>query len=877
MYLPKYSYPTRSWPLWYWPGDSAGPGNGNGNGNGNGGAESEMSWKIIVPESTTNKCLNPSAEESGNFAAVGATVTRVTTYGKYGLRSYRVQSAADNQGMSLTLAALANATHYVTLRVRGTLPAAWDWSLDNVNYATPSKIIDLDDDWAVYGCSFPAAQANGSTTLYVRQNGSGSGDFYLDGVQVEEADHWTTYCDGDQEGCEWLGSEHGSQSRRSGRSRAGGRVYDLQDDYHFDIGAMIGAGAAPHSLSADEYAILPGGELNSVKVHPRPLTLTGVIRGTSWSNLHSNKQALLEVLMPGAVPRDADGYQPVRLRYTGASVMKEISVHYEAGLEGSMQAYGEPYYWERVALRFLANDPFWYEIGESAQEVDPEAVTDISDSVRHITGRLRTIQQVFAGMLSPWSSMNVSSNPASGTVYTITVGPDGKIYIGGTFTNWDGVANRNYVAVYDPVADSWATLGSVSDFNGAVYALTFGPDGTLYAGGAFTNCAADANADYVAKWNGSAWSAVSGGGTGTVRALAFGLDGTLYIGGDFTNWNAVANADYVVSWDGSSYAALSTGANGVIYALAVGPDGTLFAGGNFTTIGGNAANRVAEWDGSAWSAMGDGFDDDVRAVVVDNDGTVYVGGDFPAGSGSDPPYHVAEWNGSAWTDLDSGVFDSNVAGSEHVGEVRSLSIGPDGMLYAAGDFTYLGSGYIHTPNIGLGKWNGSTWVRLDLAISSDQTAQVITTGNPDPIIKTSYDVYVGLNFAGLAFIGASTTVTNNGTENAYPRIVVKLLSGGTTADVVLIRNETTGKELFLNYTLQEEETLTIDLRPAHKSVVSSFYGSVPMAVLPNSDFGTFALQPGDNVIVCYLAHGSGTSLDEMEVQMIWQDTYKSQD
>ena len=48
-------------------------------------------WKYIRPESTTNYCLNPSAETTGNFTAeAGTTVTRSTTYSHYGLYSYRV-------------------------------------------------------------------------------------------------------------------------------------------------------------------------------------------------------------------------------------------------------------------------------------------------------------------------------------------------------------------------------------------------------------------------------------------------------------------------------------------------------------------------------------------------------------------------------------------------------------------------------------------------------------------------------------------------------------------------------------------------------------------------------------------------------------------
>jgi len=66
-------------------------------------------WQIVKPVASTNYVLNPSAELTGNFAAIGsATITRVSTYAKYGLNSYRVQTFATNTGLSLTLGALTN-------------------------------------------------------------------------------------------------------------------------------------------------------------------------------------------------------------------------------------------------------------------------------------------------------------------------------------------------------------------------------------------------------------------------------------------------------------------------------------------------------------------------------------------------------------------------------------------------------------------------------------------------------------------------------------------------------------------------------------------------------------------------------------------------
>ena len=70
---------------------------------------------------------------------------------------------------------------------------------------------------------------------------------------------------------------------------------------------------------------------------------------------------------------------------------------------------------------------------------------------------------------------------ANGRVSKILVGLDGKVYIGGGFSTVNGVTH-NHVAVYDPVADTWATLGDGLT-GGNVLDLCFGPDGRLYAVG----------------------------------------------------------------------------------------------------------------------------------------------------------------------------------------------------------------------------------------------------------------------------------------------------------------------------------------------------------------------------------------------------------
>lgn len=166
-------------------------------------------------EGTTNMVLNPSAEGTANFDDLGsATTTAVITYQLKGTKSYKcVTTAAANDGMTLTLSALANAVHFVSLHVRGALTVQ-QWSLDNTNWSAP-VLMSNDGVWYRYGCLFIAAQANGSTALGIRQTDATARTVYVDVIQVEAKDHATAYCDGSLGRYHaWTGTAHESTSTR---------------------------------------------------------------------------------------------------------------------------------------------------------------------------------------------------------------------------------------------------------------------------------------------------------------------------------------------------------------------------------------------------------------------------------------------------------------------------------------------------------------------------------------------------------------------------------------------------------------------------------------------------------------------------------------
>jgi hypothetical protein len=200
-----------------------------------------------------------------------------------------------------------------------------------------------------------------------------------------------------------------------------------------------------------------------------------------------------------------------------------------------------------------------------------------------------------------WVSLNPGLPGADGSVSAIAADGRGNVYVGGTFT-LVGSVPANHIAKWD--GSAWSAVGSGMDSGVTALAVS----GTnLYAGGDFTT-ADGMPVNYVAKWDGHAWSALGSGMNGRVDALA--ASGTdLYAGGWFTTATGVA-ANYIARWDGSAWSALDSGMSGGsyprVYALAV--SGTdLYAGGCFTNAGGVKANGIAKWNGSAWSALGSGM------------------------------------------------------------------------------------------------------------------------------------------------------------------------------------------------------------------------------------------------------------------------------
>jgi hypothetical protein len=311
------------------------------------------------------------------------------------------------------------------------------------------------------------------------------------------------------------------------------------------------------------------------------------------------------------------------------------------------------------------------------------------------------------------------------TVYGLAAGTN-ALYAGGFFT-MAGHTVVNQVGKWD--GTNWSVLGAGIVGNmtlGRVVGLALnGSD--LYVGGTFTN-AGGVTVSNVAKWNGTAWSALGTGMNGGVWAIA--SDGAnVYAGGNFTVAGGVG-ANYIAKWNGSSWSALGSGLNNVVTAVAIGSDG-IYAAGSFTSAGGTNANYIARWDGANWLPLGNGTTNgangSINAIAVSGS-TVYVGGSFTTAGGL-PASMVAKWDGSKWSNLGAGIQGSSVYALAAIGS----------RLYVGGQFTTVGG--LSTTNFGC--WDGSSWTTLGTGNSASGATPI---GFVTVMAAWGNDLYAGGSF-----------------------------------------------------------------------------------------------------------------------------------
>jgi uncharacterized delta-60 repeat protein len=253
-------------------------------------------------------------------------------------------------------------------------------------------------------------------------------------------------------------------------------------------------------------------------------------------------------------------------------------------------------------------------------------------------------------------ALDFSFNPGTGTnnnwVNTIAVQSDGKILIGGDFTTYNGIS-QNRITRVNSDGSLDATFNTGSAANGIVWAITVQNDGKILVGGEFTQfngttanriirLNADGSIDNT--FNVGTGYTVPGSPTqGFIRSIVIQPDGKILVGGFFLDFNGLAVKCITrLNADGSIDPLFNPGGSGIsnyVYCIALQPDGKIVLGGNMAQyngvalLPGNADKGVIRLNSNGSLDTGfnpgnGGSNGDIEAVAVQADGKILFGGLF---------------------------------------------------------------------------------------------------------------------------------------------------------------------------------------------------------------------------------------------------------
>ncbi len=586
-----------------------------------------------------------------------------------------------------------------------------------------------------------------------------------------------------------------------------------------------GVGFPPIKHIVQDIYNMPGSLLQDIQVRPRIVDIPIHLWGNDVGAMLDARSRLINVLRwdrsPGSPP------DPATLRITVDGVAADLSVYYLSDISSTNRR--APEHLSVMGIRLIAYDPLW----RSTSTTVTSLTIPSSATVKYLTG---VIENTFE--LVPAVTPSAGDQITCMAIHPFT----GDLYIGGAFTNWDGVAGVNYIVIWDGTA--YSSIPTPADINASVHCMTFAPDGTLYIGGQFTNVGGDGDADYIAQLVAfsSSFQKVGGPAESWVNALLVAHDGLVYAGGSFADMNSIANTQSIARWDGTDWTAMGTGADGTgVSAFVEGPDHRIYAGGSFNVMGGVADTAtIAVWSriGAFWATVGATLiaSQAIYAMIFDAAGTLYVTGSITAFD------HIASWNGSVWLGLGEGL---NNFGRSLVFVQETLYIG--GVFTTAGGMSLAQS---------VARWDGSSWKHIPITLPG--TPSIFALALREGVL------YLGGDQTGTAFFPGTTDIAYAGSVSEYP--VITVFGEGTLNS---ISNEDSGEELLFDLYIASGEGITIDLSPGVKSVESNFYGNRLSEVLPQSSLNTFSLlpdpllaTPGSNRVVLRLQDSTVAELSD---------------
>ncbi len=274
-------------------------------------------------------------------------------------------------------------------------------------------------------------------------------------------------------------------------------------------------------------------------------------------------------------------------------------------------------------------------------------------------------------------SLHAFNPNLDGDVSSLVIDGTGNLYAGGAFSTVGGIT-RNYMCQFD----NTGVLTSFNpDMNYYIYALALDASGNLYAGGAFSTVGGITRNNLCKFDNTGALTTFNPNMNNPIYTLAVDGNGSLYAGGDFTYVGGISRNRLCQFNVSGVLTAFNPDMNNFVLGLVLDSGGNLYIGGNFTYVGGISRNRLCKLDNNGnLTAFNPDMNNWVKGLALDNVGNLYAGGAFTTVGGVTRNYLCKFDNTSTLTTFDPNMNDI----------VRTLVLDNSGNVYAGGVFATVG-------------------------------------------------------------------------------------------------------------------------------------------------------------------------------------------
>jgi uncharacterized delta-60 repeat protein len=422
--------------------------------------------------------------------------------------------------------------------------------------------------------------------------------------------------------------------------------------------------------------------------------------------------------------------------------------------------------------------------------VQPDGKTIVGGGFTGLGGGTGTTLRNRIGRLNVDGTVDPTFNPGTNApVLAVAVQADGKILAGGNFTAVGGgtglTSLRSHIARFNADGSVDTSFDPGASLN--VFALAVQADGKILVGGSFSNLGGggtgvtprsgigrlNADGSLDTAFNPGASKLPSPGAPPEIHAIVVQPDGKILLGGYFNGLGGGTGAttrNFIgrLNADGTVDGPFNPGVSSIsgLNALALQADGKILVGGTFTGLGGGtgATSRFnigrLNADGTV-DTFNPGAEAQVLTLDVQTDGKILVGGAFKwLGAAGGPTKSVRNYIGRINADGSvDGTFDPS---ANNV--VNAIALQTDGGIVMAGIFSRLNSvpnGTIGIVRNGLARVTNTTAGTQTLTLANNSTVvNWARSGGGPEVVRVTFEVSAGGSYA---LLGNGTRVAGGWT------------------------------------------------------------------------------------------------------------------